>query len=67
MNELAVQIEREVGTKPFGAVEDEIDALPLSSERKAALWLLAWSCLPRRRQRRLARSYVDLSERLAVG
>ncbi|MGD0981747.1 MAG: hypothetical protein ABR946_09745 [Solirubrobacteraceae bacterium] len=31
----------------LGAVEDElIDSAPVSADKKAALWLLAWSLLP---------------------
>ena len=37
-----VEAMMEQGTA-FGCVEDAIDAADLSAERKAALWLLAWS------------------------
>jgi hypothetical protein len=28
---------------PFGQIEDAIDATELSSDQKAALWIVAWS------------------------
>jgi hypothetical protein len=38
--------------RPLGDIEDAIEATPLSTEHKAALWLLAWS-YPAARARRL--------------
>jgi hypothetical protein len=42
----------------FSQVEDAIDATQLSTEHKAALWLLAWSLRSRAQQRRDARFLV---------
>lgn len=39
----------------FADVEDAIDAAQLSTEHKAALWLLAWSLRSRSQQRHDAR------------
>jgi hypothetical protein len=46
----------------FSDVEDFIDASALSSDEKAALWLLAWSYLDRRVQRREARAHLRAIE-----
>jgi hypothetical protein len=42
----------------FSQVEDAIDAAELSTEHKAALWLLAWSLRSRAHQRQDARFLV---------
>ena len=42
----------------FSHVEDAIDAAQLSTEHKAALWLLAWSLPSRAQQRQDARFLV---------
>jgi hypothetical protein len=42
----------------FSHVEDAIDAAQLSTEHKAALWLLAWSLRSRAQQRKDARFLV---------
>jgi hypothetical protein len=42
----------------FEEIEEWIDRLTLGSEHKAALWLWAWSNLPNRRQKKLAKSYI---------
>jgi hypothetical protein len=42
----------------FSDVEDAIDAAQLSTEHKAALWLLAWSLRSRAQQRHDARFLV---------
>ena len=42
----------------FSHVEDAIDTAQLSTEHKAALWLLAWSLRSRRQQRQDARFLV---------
>jgi hypothetical protein len=42
----------------FSDVEDAIDAAQLSTEHKAALWLLAWSLRSRAQQRDDARFLV---------
>jgi hypothetical protein len=42
----------------FSDVEDAIDAAQLSTEHKAALWLLAWSLRSRAHQRHDARFLV---------
>lgn len=39
----------------FAHVEDAIDAAQLSTDHKAALWLLAWSLRSRAKQRQEAR------------
>jgi hypothetical protein len=44
----------------FRSIEHAIDATALDDERKAALWLLAWSQRPRDGQRHGARASVDL-------
>jgi hypothetical protein len=40
--------------RPFTEIEDVIDAAALTEEEKAALWLVAWSHLGVRAQRRMA-------------
>jgi hypothetical protein len=54
----------------FSDVEDMINGSSLTGEEKSALWLLAWTYLDRRAQRREARALLhELSvrtERLAV-
>ena len=42
----------------FSHVEDAIDATQLSTDHKAALWLLAWSLRSRTQQRQDARFLV---------
>jgi hypothetical protein len=42
----------------FSHVEDAIDTAQLSTEHKAALWLLAWSLRSRAQQRQDARFLV---------
>jgi hypothetical protein len=42
----------------FSHVEDAIDAAQLSTDHKAALWLLAWSLRSRAQQRQDARFLV---------
>ena len=42
----------------FSHVEDAIDTAQLSTDHKAALWLLAWSLRSRRQQREDARFLV---------
>lgn len=42
----------------FERVEEFIDGLPLDDDRRAALWLLAWSELPRRRRQQILASTV---------
>jgi hypothetical protein len=42
----------------FSHVEDAIDTAQLSTEHKAALWLLAWSLRSRAQQRQDARVLV---------
>jgi hypothetical protein len=49
---------------PFSDVEDLIDESELHTDEKAALWLLAWTYLDRRAQRREARALLGaLAER----
>jgi hypothetical protein len=47
---------------PFGEIEDAIDAAPITVDRKAALWLLAWSLREPFLQRRQARETLALLE-----
>lgn len=42
----------------FDTIEDEINEMALSEEQKSALWLLAWSYVNWRYQRRFARAAV---------
>ena len=54
--EAQTTIEQMVGCgAPLEAVEDFVDAAAFSDLQKAALWLLAWSCLDPRVQRRVAK------------
>ncbi len=46
----------------FSDVEDVIDAAQLSTERKAALWLLAWSLRDQGSQRRDARIFLAAAD-----
>jgi hypothetical protein len=48
------EVERLARSKPFGVVEDFIEALSVDEPRKAALWLLAWSYVSPDEQRRVA-------------
>lgn len=41
--------------RPFDSIEEWIDEQDLASDLKAALWMLAYSVQPKRRQRRFAR------------
>jgi len=43
----------------FADVEDVIDATSLSSDEKSALWLLAWSYVHPRAQRREANAHIS--------
>jgi hypothetical protein len=66
-----VEVERRMRRgERFSDVEEFINASPLSGEEKSALWLLGWSYLDRRAQRREARAHLhELSlrtERLAM-
>ena len=47
----------------FSDVEDAIDASELAADAKAALWLLAWSYVDWRAQRREARAHVAVLKR----
>lgn len=60
---VAEQIERAARCMPFSAVEEMIDELPLASDQKTALGLLAWSWQPRETQRSLARETLTMLER----
>jgi hypothetical protein len=44
----------------FRIVEDTINAMPLSDDQKAALWLLAWSSRDSSAQRRDAIAALEL-------
>ena len=44
--------------EPFGEVEDIIDASGLSAPEKSALWLLGWSYVDPRVQRREANAHL---------
>jgi hypothetical protein len=44
MNFLAIQVERMLSDRrPFDEIEDRINEMTVSDDKKAALWLLAWS------------------------
>jgi len=44
MNFLATQVERMLSDRrPFDEIEDRIEGMSISDDKKAALWLLAWS------------------------
>jgi hypothetical protein len=45
----------------FDEIEETIDGLPLTSEQKAALWLLAWTHQDRRTQLRVAHEALAAS------
>jgi hypothetical protein len=57
LSQAQVEAMMERGTA-FSHVEDAIDAAQLSTEHKAALWLLAWSLRSRAQQRQEARLMV---------
>ena len=43
MNFLAIQVERMLSDRrPFDEIEDRINEMTVSDDKKAALWLLAW-------------------------
>jgi hypothetical protein len=44
--------------RPFGEVEDAIELADVSSDQKAALWLLAFSMRDAAEQRRAATAYL---------
>jgi hypothetical protein len=44
MKALTIEVERMLSERrPFDEIEDCIDAMSVSNDEKAALWLLAWS------------------------
>jgi hypothetical protein len=56
---MRVEVEgRMVRGDRFSDVEDAIDASALSADEKSALWLLAWSYVNWRAQRREARAHL---------
>jgi hypothetical protein len=60
LSELGVDVERQMlRGERFTDVEERINASELSDEEKSALWLLAWSYLDCRAQRREARAHID--------
>jgi hypothetical protein len=44
--------------KPFGEIEDVIEVADMTSDQKAALWLLAFSMRERGEQQREARAHL---------
>ena len=62
---MQVEVERRMRRgERFSDVEELINASALSAEEKSALWLLAWTYLDRRAQRREARAHLhELSVR----
>jgi hypothetical protein len=62
---MQVEVERRMRRgERFSDVEDLINESPFSAEEKSALWLLAWTYLDRRAQRREARALLrELSAR----
>jgi hypothetical protein len=59
VHDLSVEVERRMmrGDR-FSDVEDVIESSDLSAEEKSALWLLGWSYVDWRAQRREARAHV---------
>jgi hypothetical protein len=56
---MQVEVERRMRRgERFADVEELINASPLTGEEKSALWLLGWSYLDRRAQRREARAHL---------
>jgi CRP-like cAMP-binding protein len=56
---MQAEVERRMGRgESFSEVEDLIDESELRADEKAALWLLAWTYLDRRAQRREARALL---------
>jgi hypothetical protein len=56
---MQAEVERRMGRgESFSEVEDLIDECELRADEKAALWLLAWTYLDRRAQRREARALL---------
>jgi hypothetical protein len=56
---MQIEVERRMRRgERFSDVEELINACPLSSEEKSALWLLAWTYLDCRAQRREARAHL---------
>jgi hypothetical protein len=56
---MQIDVERRMRSgERFSDVEDLINASDLSGEEKSALWLLAWSYLDRRAQRRAAEAHL---------
>jgi hypothetical protein len=54
MNSLATQVELMLSDRrPFDEIEDRIQGMSVSDDRKAALWLLAWSGQAERVRRRI--------------
>jgi len=56
---IQVEVERRMGRGDrFSDVEDLINTSELTADEKSALWLLAWTYLDRRAQRREARAHL---------
>jgi len=56
---MQVEVERRMRRgERFSDVEDLINASELSADEKSALWLLGWTYLDRRAQRREARAHL---------
>jgi hypothetical protein len=64
-NSVADQIEHLARTRPFALIEESIEELPLPSDEKAALWLLAWSSHPPHTDRTLAHDTLQKLEALS--
>jgi hypothetical protein len=61
LSELGVDVERQMlRGERFSDVEALINASDLSDDEKSALWLLAWSYVDHRAQRREARAHIDV-------
>jgi len=59
VHDLGIEVERRmVRGDRFSDVEDIIESSGLSAEEKSALWLLGWSYVDWRAQRREARAHV---------
>ena len=69
MNFLAIQVERMLSDRrPFDEIEDRIEGMSVSDDKKAALWLLAWSGQAERvRRRTVAEVLTSASTQASAG
>ena len=58
------EVERMIsGHRPFGEIEDCIEAMSASDDEKSALWLLAWSGQPEPARHRIVAEALALAAR----